>query len=131
MILEILGIGSKLIDKLIPDPKAKAEAQLKLLELQQNGELAVIAGQSAVNLEEARNPNIFISGWRPFVGWICGVGLATQFLIGPLFTWISTLFGHATKFPDLDMGTLTTLLIGMLGLGGMRTVEKLQGVANK
>ena len=125
----VLDIGSKLIDRLFPDPAKKAEATMKLMELQQSGDLAVIAGQIEVDKVEAASPNMFVAGWRPFVGWVCASGLAMQFLIGPLFTWISALVGHATTFPGLDTGTLTTLLIGMLGLGGMRTVEKLQGAA--
>ena len=128
-ILDVLNIGGKLIDHFFPDPKQKADAQAKLLELAQAGDLAVIAGQTQVNAAEAANPNVFVSGWRPFIGWVSGSGLALQFVIGPLFTWGAALIGHPTPVPQLDMGTLTTLLIGMLGLGGMRTVEKLQGAA--
>ena len=82
----VLEIGGKLIDKLIPDPVAKAQAQLELVKLQQSGELAVLTadtqlatGQLEVNKIEAASSNIFVSGWRPFIGWICGVGLGTQF----------------------------------------------------
>jgi hypothetical protein len=126
----VLDIGSKLIDKLFPDPAAKAAATLKLMELQQSGDLAVIAGQIDINKIEAANPNLFVSGWRPAVGWICVAGLGLAFF-GPLFSWVAALLGHAIVFPSLPMDVLMTLLIGMLGLGGMRTVEKLNGVASK
>jgi hypothetical protein len=130
-ISSILDIGGKLIDKLIPDPKAKADALQKLQELQQSGDLAVIAGQNDINKIEASNPTLFVSGWRPAVGWICAGALAFQLVIAPLIMWGSTLVGHQVVFPIMQTELLTTLLIGMLGLGGMRTVEKLNGVAAK
>ncbi len=124
-----LQLGGKVLDHFFPDPTKRAEAQLELLKLAQTGDLTISAQQVEVNKTEAATGNMFIAGWRPFIGWICGVGLGTQFLIAPLFTWISGIFGSAITFPSLDTGTLTTLLIGMLGLGGMRTYEKLQGAA--
>lgn len=127
----LLDIGTKLIDKLIPDPKAKAEALQKLQELEQSGDLAVIAGQNKINEIEAASPTLFVSGWRPSVGWTCSAALAVQLVIGPLVVWVSALFHHVVVLPHLDTELLTTLLVGMLGLGGLRTVEKLQGVASK
>ena len=127
----ILGIGEKLVDKLIPDPKQKAEALLKLKELEQSGDLAVIAGQVEINKIEAASGLTFISGWRPAVGWVCAVALAFQLVASPILSWVSTLAGHPVVPPVLNVELLTTLLVGMLGLGGMRTVEKLQGVASK
>lgn len=121
----VLDIGSKLIDRLWPDPAQAAAAKLELIKLQQSGELAQIAGQLDINKAEATNPNVWVSGWRPFIGWICGMGLAYQFLVYPiLIAWVP-------KVQQLDMGTLLTLLAGMLGLGAMRTTEKLQGVATR
>ena len=127
----ILDLGTKLIDKLIPDPKAKAEALLKLQELEQSGDLAVIAGQNKINEIEAASPALFVSGWRPFIGWVCGSALAFQLVIGPLVVWAGALVRHPVSLPIMQTELLTTLLVGMLGLGGMRTVEKLQGVASK
>lgn len=126
-ISSILDVGKALIDKLIPDPAAKAAATQKLLEMQQNGDLAVIAGQTDINKIEAANPNMFISGWRPAVGWVCVLGLAIT-VFSPLLSWVAALCGHAIAVPAISMDGLMTLLIGMLGLGGMRTVEKLNGV---
>ena len=127
----ILGMGEKLIDKLIPDPKQKAEALLELKKLEQSGDLQVIAGQIEINKIEAASQMTFISGWRPAVGWICALALAFQLVVSPILSWSSTLAGHPVVPPVLNVELLTTLLIGMLGLGGMRTVEKLQGVASK
>jgi hypothetical protein len=88
----ILGIGEKLIDKLIPDPKAKAEALFKLKELEQSGDLTVIANQVEIAKLEAQNPSLFVSGWRPFVGWVCASGFAMQFVLLPLLVGISAFF---------------------------------------
>lgn len=134
----LLDVGGKLIDRLFPDPTQKAAAQFALFKLQQDGDLAALAaetdlakGQIAVDQAEASNPSIFVSGWRPFIGWVCGSGLAFQFLAAPLLTWGSALTGKTIVVPTLDMSTLLTLLLGMLGLGGMRTAEKFKGVASK
>jgi len=134
--LDLLPTIAKVIDKLIPDPQAKAQAQLDLLKLQQAGEFKELDAELALKLEqikvnalEAQSPDFFRGGWRPFVGWVCGTGLAVQFLVAPLATWAAALAGHAVAFPPLDMGTLMTLLGGLLGLGTMRTTEKIKGVA--
>ena|SRR5207244_5103630 len=127
----IFELGGKLIDKLLPDPAAKAAATLKLVELQQAGDLAVIAGQVEIDKIEAASPRMFVSGWRPFVGWVCASGMAMQFIVAPLVSWGSMLFHHPLTLPPLDTSVLMTLLISMLGLGGMRMVEKLNGVAAK
>lgn len=126
-----LELGAKVIDRLFPDKTQAAAAQLKLLELQQSGELAAIAGQLEINKIEAANPTVFVSGWRPGCGWVCVSGLLIQFVVRPIATWTAALLGHPIVFPELDMGTLLTLLAGMLGLSGLRTYEKTQGVAAK
>jgi len=127
----LLDVGSKVIDRVWPDPEKAAAAKLELFKLQQSGELAMIAGQMEINKVEAANPSVFVSGWRPAIGWICGAGFGVQFVIGPLAEWGSALYGHPVKFPQMDTGTMMPLLLGMLGLGGMRTAEKIQGVAAK
>ena len=126
----VLNIGSQLIDRLWPDQATKDASKLALLELAQNGQLAemnastqLALGQQKINEEDAKSGNFWQSGWRPFIGWICGVGLGYQFLVYPI------LIAFVPKIQQLDMSTLLTLLLGLLGLGGMRTVEKLQGKA--
>tara|TARA_R110000822_G_scaffold254506_3_gene380748 strand:+ start:401 stop:808 length:408 start_codon:yes stop_codon:yes gene_type:complete len=127
----LLDIGGKVLDRVFPDPAQQATARLELLKLQQSGELTQLAGQMEINKVEAANPSVFVSGWRPAIGWVCGAGFAVQFVIGPLAEWGSALYGHPVKFPQMDTGTMMPLLLGMLGLGGMRTAEKMQGVAAK
>lgn len=134
----ILEIGGKLIERLFPDPRKADEAKLELLKMQQNGELAQLAsdtelakGQLAVNAAEAASGSTFVAGWRPAIGWICAVGLFYDFLLQPLLPWlISLVIGKpVSPLPPLAGETLMTLLFGMLGLGGLRTVEKVKGKA--
>jgi len=127
----LFKIGSQVIDRVWPDPEKAAAAKLELFKMQQSGELAAMAGQLDINKAEAANPSIFVSGWRPFIGWVCGSGFAIQFVIGPMAEWGSAVYGHPVKFPQMDMSTMMPLLLGMLGLGAMRTAEKIQGVAAK
>jgi holin (3TMs family) len=120
---------STVVDRLVPDvnaaQKLKDDIALELNKAQIAGQLA----QIDVDKVEAANTNVFVSGWRPFVGWTCGFGLACQFVLGPILTWLSTLFGHPVVFPQLPIELLITLLLGMLGLSTQRTVEKAMGVA--
>jgi hypothetical protein len=110
-------LATTAINKIWPD-KSEAEKQ------QLAAAVMVVQGQLDINKVEAANPSLFVSGWRPYIGWICGTGLLYQFLIYPV------LVAFVPKIVQLDMGTLLTLLGGLLGLGTLRTVEKLKGVAS-
>ena len=107
-----------IINKIWPDKTEQEKAELA-------GAIALVQGQLDVNKAEAANSNWFVAGWRPYIGWICGTGLGYQFLVYPI------LVAFVPKVVQLDMGTLLTLLTGMLGIGGLRTFEKLNGVAAK
>lgn len=128
---DVLSPLFRVIDKVIPDPQAKAAAQLKLLELQQSGDLAVIEGQVKVNVIEAASPNVFVSGWRPAAGWVCVVGLGVSYVLGPLLEWTAALCGHPIAFPRIEIASLFGLLASMLGLSGMRSFDKTQGTTPK
>ena len=117
-----LDLGTTLINKIFPDPAQASEAKLKLLELQQNGELAIMTAQTDINKQEASSSSVFVSGWRPAIGWVCALALAYQYLVRPLGGTIASLLG---------MTNLWQLMMGMLGMGGLRTFEKIQGVASK
>lgn len=130
----ILDIGGKVIDRIWPDPATRDAAKLELFKAQQAGELAaaqqtfeLAKAQVETNTAEAANTNVFVAGWRPFVGWVAGSGFAMIYVIGPLLEWLAALAGHPVKFPALDGGTLSTLLTALLGLGVMRTIEKVKG----
>ena len=80
--------------------------------------------QTKINAVEAQHRTLFVAGWRPFIGWICGVALAYNFVIRDLFIWLT----QTTEAPPaLQMDHLMTVLLGMLGLGGLRTYEKIKG----
>lgn len=127
---------TQVLDKIIPDPQAAAEAKLKALELAQKGDLAALdaelrlaLGQLEVNKAEAAT-DMFRGGWRPAVGWVCVVGLAYQFVLQPLLPWLVALFGaQVPPLPAIDNETLMVLLMGMLGMGGLRTIERVKGKA--
>lgn len=133
------GVGSLLKDVRVAitgvDPEKAAELQQKVLD----AELAIYKIQTDINVKEAENPNLFVSGWRPAVGWVCVLGLLYQFIARPLLPWaikaitalVPSWHADIPPLPELDMGTLMTLLMGMLGIGTLRTVEKVNGVANK
>ena len=129
----------KVFDRVFPDPAQAQEAKLKVLELEQQGELAELeadvklaAGQMQINEQEAQHSSLFVAGWRPFVGWTCGVALAYHFIIQPLANWGAFLAGADLEgMPEMDMGELMTVLLGMLGLGGMRSYEKRNHVAQQ
>jgi len=128
----------RIIDKLIPDKAAAQQMKDQLTAMAQQGELqeelmqlqAVTSNQTDVDKVEAASTSIFIAGWRPFVGWVCGAGLAMSAIVGPVFTWATALCGHPTPFPVPNDPLLQSTLAGMLGLGHIsRTFEKIKGVA--
>lgn len=134
LITLLLPLISDVVGKIIPDAgkaaEVQAELQRELIARQSDLDKAVqeaARAQAEVNLKEAESPSLFVSGWRPFIGWVCGVGCAYGFIVQPFLLWFSALAEvHAP--PSLEMGTLVTLLGGMLGLGAMRTAEKFKGV---
>ena len=124
----VLDLGTKLLDRLIPDPVQKAQAQLELMKMQQSGELASMTAQTDINKIEAASASLFVSGWRPYIGWICGTAFSLHFLIFPIINFILVVLGYPEVKITFDMTTLLTVLGGMLGIGGLRTIEKLNGV---
>ena len=143
MIAALLPIIGSIIEKVIPDPQAAADAKLKALDLAQRGELAQLEAdtkmalaQIDVNKTEAQHANIFVSGWRPAIGWIGAASMAYQFILYPLLIWAWSLMqangwvpANLQPPPMLDTDALWVILSGMLGIAGMRSVEKVKGVA--
>lgn len=131
-----LDIGGKLIDRLWPNPEQRDAAKLELLKMQQSGELAILAsetelakGQQAINVEEAKSASLFVAGWRPFIGWVCGSAYAYVYVIQPFLVFILTAAGKPVTLPVVNFGDMATVLLGMLGLGSMRSYEKVKGVS--
>lgn len=127
----ILDIGGKVIDRLWPDPAQAANAKLELIKLQQSGELVAMAGQLDINKAEAANPSTFVSGWRPFIGWVCGLAAAWNWLGLKIALFVAAYFNHPLNLAPADLSEMMPVLIGMLGVGGLRTIEKINGVAAK
>ena len=131
----LFDLGKGLIDRLFPDPAAKAAAQLELLKMQQAGELAQLAAETDLaklqiqtNIEEAKSTNWWVAGWRPAIGWVCGAGLAYAALVEPFARFAAKVwFGYTGDFPVIDTDLTLQILMGMLGLGAMRSVEKIKG----
>lgn len=106
-----------------PEKLAELEAQAQAVEA------AILQAQAATNTEEAKSASWFTSSWRPAVGWTCVLGLAFVYILKPVVEWTLAICGSAAKLPDIDIGELYPILIGMLGLGTLRTFEKTKGVS--
>lgn len=134
----ILETGNNIIDKIWPDADEADRRKLELAKIAQTKDLAKLqahvqslTGQLQINKQEAAHKSIFVAGWRPFVGWVCGVALAYNFILQPLFNWALFAFGaDISNAPELDITDLIAVLGGMLGFGYYRTREKESGVAS-
>lgn len=118
---DAVAAGLQVLNKFVPDPDAKIKAEAEL----RAALFALDANQAEINEAEASNPNVFVSGWRPAIGWIGAGGLAYQFILRPLAVGVGW-----EALPTLD-GMLLELVFAMLGFGGLRTYEKIKGVASK
>ena len=133
----LLDIGKTALDKFIPDPQAKALAVLELEKLHAAGDseqlqaqVQLILAQTDINKVEAASSSIFVAGWRPFIGWVCGFALAYDFIAEPFLRYLAqVVFSYSGVFPVINTDALSTILMGMLGLGAMRTIEKMGGKA--
>lgn len=127
----VATIGKRIVNHFFPDPKDAVEAEAKLRELDLKEiaiEAGLLQGQMDINKEEAKSVNWFVAGWRPFVGWICGVGLGYVAIIEPLARFIAKVaFNYQGTFPAIDTTLTMQVLLGMLGLATVRTVEKVKG----
>jgi len=127
----IFDLGKSVVERIWPDANKRAEEMRKLEELKQRGDLAyldahvkLLVGQLEINKVEAASKSLFVAGWRPFIGWVCGLGLAYNIILSPfLDIWFT--------MPNVNTEALYPVLMGMLGIGGMRTVEKLKGVSRE
>jgi len=125
----LLDVVKGPLDKLIPDKGKKAEFRHALeMEILKTG-----LAQMEVNKAEAQHNSVFVAGWRPFIGWVCGSALAWHFMGADILNWLRLAFLPEMPAPPTLGGseTLVTVLLSMLGLGGLRTVEKIKGVARE
>ena len=126
----ILPAVTNVIGRFLPEDKeAKAKAEREI-EQQLTTHLAKIdLAQLDINKTEAAHRSIFVAGWRPFIGWTCGVALAWTYVMTPILNFILAQTGHLMELPARDMSQMMPVLMGMLGLGGLRTFEKFKKVS--
>ena len=125
MLAQLIAPVSGLLDKFIEDKDQKAALAHEISTMAERHAQELAMSQIAVNQEEAKSGSLFIGGWRPFVGWTCGIALMYHFILQPCILFFATIFGaELPPLPSFDMGSLMTVLMGMLGLGGLRSYEK-------
>lgn len=144
LITALIPMLGSVIDKVLPNTaereKVKMELQMKLAEQELEFAKLLAAndqGQIEINKEEAKSSSLFVSGWRPFVGWTCSIGVAWAFVVRPFLDWtvalLSRFYPALVGFvsPEVNTGELLSLLLGLLGMGGFRMMEKKWGVERK
>ena len=123
-----MPVIGEVIDRLFPDSEKRELARLEIQSKLQDSLNQLDLAQMEVNKEEAKSASLFVAGWRPFIGWTCGVAFAYHFIVQPFLVFVMSLAGKTVTLPVFDMDALFTVLMGMLGLGAMRSVEKVKGV---
>jgi len=131
MLDKLIGPVTGLLDKFIADADERNRLAHEIATLAERQAHEIAKAQIAVNREEATSHSIFVAGWRPATGWICAIGLATNYLLVPVCNFILTLTESPITVPPLDLSEMMPVLLGMLGLGGLRTYEKTKNVARK
>lgn len=124
----ILEFGKALLGRFFPDPEKAREAELEMFRMAQAGELQQVLAQLEINAREAANPSVFVSGGRPLFLWVGGIGFAYATILKPFFDWYCTLKGLPI-LPDVNTDLLWCVVTGMLGISGMRSLEKNKGTA--
>ena len=129
MLTALIGPVSKLVGKFIEDKDVKNKLSHALATLAQRHAQELAQSQIDVNKMEAQSRHWFVAAWRPFIGWTCGIALMWHFVLSQFILFFATMFGYSLPaLPEFDMGSLMTVLMGMLGLGGLRTFEKYKGM---
>ena len=126
----ILPAVTDVIGRFLPEDKdAKAKAEREI-EAKLTTHLAKIdLAQLDINKTEAAHRSVFVSGWRPFIGWSCGVALAWSYVVTPILNFVLAQTGYLVELPSMNLGEMMPVLMGMLGLGGLRTFEKFKKVS--
>ena len=124
MLEKLIDPISNILDKFVADKDLKQKLEHELKTELHRANMA----QIEVNKEEAKHRTVFVAGWRPFTGWVCASALAYHFILEPVLVFFLTLNGISIDLPQFDMGSLLTVLMGMLGLGSLRTYEKTKGL---
>ena len=126
----LIGPATTLASKFIPDKDLAAKLGHELATMSDKMANEQMLAQIEVNKAEAASGSLFKGGWRPFIGWVCCIAFAYLFIFQPFLIFLFATFGVSIPdLPEFDMGTLMPVLMGMLGLGGLRTFEKAKGIS--
>jgi len=132
MLDALIGPVTGLLDKFIPDADERARLAHEIATMSERHAQQLAKGPIEINKTEAAHKNMFVAGWRPFVGWTCGIALAWHFVGQPLVVFVIAYSGvESPPLPAFEMESLLTVLLGMLGLGGLRTFEKTKGISRE
>ena len=131
MIELLVGAISPLLDKFIPDADQRNKLAHEIATMTQRQAHEIAKAQIEVNKTEASHKSLFVSGWRPAVGWVCCVGLGCNYLFIPMANFVLVLSNSSVTVPALDLSGMMPVLMGMLGLGVMRSYEKVNGVSRE
>jgi hypothetical protein len=128
LLAPLFEVGKTLIDRFLPDPEKRREAEMELVRMAADGELKQILAQLEINAREAAHPSVWVSGWRPGFGWAGVAGFAYATILQPLLAWGAAVKGWPAP-PALNLDLLWVVVTGLLGIGGLRSVEKIKGAA--
>jgi hypothetical protein len=129
MLSKLIGPVTGLLDKVIEDKDQKAQLAHELATMADRHAQDLALAQIEVNKAEASSGSLFKGGWRPFIGWVCGGAFAYHFVLQPVIVFAVLTAGiDLPPLPEFDMASLMTVMMGMLGLGGLRTYEKQKGI---
>ena len=127
----LVGPVTGLLDKFIEDKDQKNALAHQIATMSERHAQELAKGQLEVNKAEAASNSLFVAGWRPAVGWVCVLGMASNFVLIPMVNFILALAESAITVPLIDTSTMMPVLLGMLGLGAMRSAEKIQKVSRE
>ena len=129
LITSLIGPVTSILDKFIEDKDQKATLAHEIATMSDTHAQQALLAQLEINKAEAASGSLFKGGWRPFVGWVCGIAFAYHFVLQPLLIFVLIVFNvNIPDLPEFDMSTLLTTLGGLLGIGGLRTYEKKSGL---
>jgi hypothetical protein len=131
----LASLGETVINKIWPDENKRAEEMRKLEALRQEGDIArmnshvqLLLSQAKINEAEAQHRSVFVAGWRPAIGWIAAAAIGYNYIAFPILEVVNAFLGSPATMPEVAMDNLFELVLGMLGLGGLRTYEKNKGL---
>ena len=126
----LLPAVTDIVGRFLPADPEKKEAAEREIQARLSEHLAKIdLGQLEINKTEAAHRSVFVAGWRPFIGWACGFAMAWSYLVQPFVVFVLAQTGYLVELPRVELGEMMPVLMGMLGLGGLRSFEKYKGVS--